>query len=40
MRLHAQTVAIESGFVFVPETATWLAEYLHEITVLPKGKHD
>jgi predicted phage terminase large subunit-like protein len=40
MRLHAQTAAIENGFVFVPETAPWLAEYLHEITVFPKGKHD
>ena len=40
MRLHAQTAAIENGFVFVPETAPWLAEYLHEMTVFPKGKHD
>ena len=40
MRLHAQTAAIENGFVFVPETAPWLAEYLHEITIFPKGKHD
>jgi len=23
-----------------PETAPWLAEYLHEMTVFPKGKHD
>jgi predicted phage terminase large subunit-like protein len=40
MRLHAQTTAIESGFVFVPEAAPWLAAYLHEMTVFPKGKHD
>jgi predicted phage terminase large subunit-like protein len=40
MRLHAQTATIESGFVFVPETAPWLAEYLHEMTVFPKGEHD
>jgi predicted phage terminase large subunit-like protein len=40
MRLHAQTAAIENGFVLAPETAPWLAEYLHEITVFPKGKHD
>ena len=32
MRLH--------GFVHIPETAPWLAEYLHEMTVFPKGKHD
>src|SRR4029077_8132475 len=40
MRLHAQTGMIENGFVHVPETAPWLAEYLHEMTVFPKGKHD
>jgi hypothetical protein len=31
---------IENGFVLIPETAPWLAEYLHELTVFPKGKHD
>ena len=40
MRLHAQTAMIENGFVHIPETAPWLAEYLHEISVFPKGKHD
>lgn len=40
MRLHAQTALIENGFVQIPETAAWLAEYLHELTVFPKGKHD
>jgi predicted phage terminase large subunit-like protein len=40
MRLHAQTALIENGFVYLPETAPWLAEYLHEMTVFPKGKHD
>jgi len=40
MRLHAQTALIENGFVHIPETAPWLAEYLHELTVFPKGKHD
>src|SRR5947207_9545172 len=40
MRLHAQTAMIDSGFVHIPETAPWLAEYLHEMTVFPKGKHD
>src|SRR5215469_5321008 len=40
MRLHAQTALIENGFVHIPETAPWLAEYLHEMTVFPKGKHD
>ena len=40
MRLHAQTTIIESGFVHIPEAAPWLAEYLHEMTVFPNGKHD
>jgi Terminase RNaseH-like domain len=40
MRLHAQTGMIENGFVHIPETAPWLGEYLHEMTVFPKGKHD
>jgi predicted phage terminase large subunit-like protein len=40
MRLHAQTAMIENGFVHIPETASWLDEYLHELTVFPKGKHD
>ena len=40
MRLHAQTGVIENGFVHIPETAPWLAEYLHEMTVFPNGKHD
>jgi hypothetical protein len=40
MRMHAQTAMIENGFVHIPETAPWLAEYLHELTVFPNGKHD
>src|SRR5882762_7644143 len=40
MRLNAQTAIIENGFVYIPEAAPWLAEYLHEMTVLPNGKHD
>ena len=40
MRMHAQTAIIENGFVRIPEDAPWLAEYLHEMIVFPKGKHD
>jgi len=40
IRLHTQTALIENGFVHIPETAPWLAEYLHELTVFPNGKHD
>jgi hypothetical protein len=40
MRMHAQTAMIENGFVHLSKEAAWLAEYLHELTVFPKGKHD
>jgi predicted phage terminase large subunit-like protein len=40
MRLNAQTAMIDNGFVYIPESAPWLAEYLHEMTVFPNGKHD
>jgi predicted phage terminase large subunit-like protein len=40
MRLHAQTAAIENGFVSLPREAPWLAEYVHELTTFPRGKHD
>jgi len=40
MRLHAQTAKIENGFVYLPNAAPWLAEYLHEITTFPNAKYD
>ena len=40
MRLHAQTATIENGFVHLPQSAPWLAEYLHELSVFPNGRHD
>src|SRR5262249_31559054 len=40
MRMHAQTAMIENGLVRLPETAPWLAQYLHELTAFPKGRHD
>jgi predicted phage terminase large subunit-like protein len=40
MRLHAQSGTIENGFVHVPMTAHWLADYLHELTVFPNGRYD
>src|SRR5436853_20240 len=40
MRLNSQTAIIENGFVYIPENAPWLAEYRHELTVFPNGKHD
>ena len=38
--MHAQTAMIENGFVHLPNTAPWLAAYLHELTVFPNGRHD
>jgi hypothetical protein len=40
MRLHAQTATIENGFVYLPQDAHWLAEYLHELTTFPNAKYD
>jgi len=30
----------QNGFVHLPEQAAWLAEYFHELTSFPQGKHD
>jgi predicted phage terminase large subunit-like protein len=40
MRMHAQTAMIENGFIHLPSAAPWLAQYLHEITTFPNGRHD
>ena len=40
MRLHAQTATIENGFVWLPEEAPWLADYLAEFAAFPRGRHD
>jgi predicted phage terminase large subunit-like protein len=40
MRFNAQTATIENGFVYVPQQAPWLAEYIHEITTFPSAKYD
>ncbi len=40
MRLHAQTATIENGFVHVPQSAPWLADYVGELTMFPKGRYD
>ena len=40
MRLHAQTAVIENGFVFLPEEAPWLADYVSELTAFPAGRWD
>jgi predicted phage terminase large subunit-like protein len=40
MRMRAQTAKIEAGKVFLPKEAPWLADYLHELAMFPKGRHD
>jgi phage terminase large subunit-like protein len=40
MRMHAQTATIENVFVHLPKEAAWLAEYVHEMTAFPRGRHD
>jgi predicted phage terminase large subunit-like protein len=40
MRLNSVSSTIENGFVYSPEQADWLAEYLHELTTFPSTKHD
>jgi predicted phage terminase large subunit-like protein len=40
MRLHSVSSTIENGFVYLPEKADWLEEYLHELTTFPSTKHD
>jgi predicted phage terminase large subunit-like protein len=39
-RLHAATPAMESGRVYIPEAADWLAAYIHELTGFPGSRHD
>jgi predicted phage terminase large subunit-like protein len=40
MRLHAQTAMFENGFVLLPQSAPWLADYLHELTSFPGTRYD
>ncbi len=40
MRLHAQTGAIENGFVHLPRQAHWLEDYLSELMAFPRARHD
>lgn len=40
MRLHAQTAAFENGLVFLPQSAPWLPDYLHELVSFPGSRYD
>jgi predicted phage terminase large subunit-like protein len=37
-RLQSVTPTIANGFVYLPEEAAWLTDYLHELTSFPNGK--
>lgn len=40
MRLYAQSAKFESGRVLLPSKASWLDEYVRELTSFPGTKHD
>ena len=40
MRLEAQSIKFESGRVYLPSHASWLDEYVREITGFPGSKYD
>jgi predicted phage terminase large subunit-like protein len=40
MRLYAQTTMFENGHVLLPRRASWLVDYINELTSFPGSKHD
>src|SRR6202000_758538 len=40
MRLHTQSDLFSNGFVFLPEKAPWLRDYIAELTGFPGTKYD
>ena len=38
--IFAQTAMFENGRVFLPLAASWLADYLHELTSFPGSRYD
>jgi predicted phage terminase large subunit-like protein len=40
MRLHSQTAAFENGLVFLPRSAPWLPDYIHELISFPGTRYD
>jgi len=40
MRMFACCNLIENGWVYLPEEAAWLSEYVNELTIFPNGKYD
>lgn len=40
VRMSACSAKIEAGSVFLPETASWLADFRNELLAFPQGRHD
>lgn len=40
IRFASITGLFEAGRVLLPEKAPWLADYIHELTTFPRGRHD
>jgi predicted phage terminase large subunit-like protein len=40
LRLYAQSAEFENGRVLLPRTASWLDEYIRELTAFPGSKYD
>ena len=38
--LAAQSSLVESGRVFIPESAPWIEEFKREVNAFPRGAHD
>ncbi len=39
-RMAAQSAKIDAGNVYLPSSASWLAEFLMELLSFPNGRHD
>lgn len=39
-RLMSVSAMIEAGRISLPENAPWLADFRHELTMFPNGRHD
>ena len=39
VRLHSQSAAFESGLIILPSAASWLEDYVHELTTCPGCKY-
>jgi predicted phage terminase large subunit-like protein len=40
LRADAVSPDVEAGNVYLPESAPWLSDFLHELSSFPYGKHD